>query len=147
MTYIKIHYRLLLISLTFSSISYCQTNTKNSSTNDNNSIFKIPQPRGNVNDYEGLFSIAQRKSLDSLLKNFESRTTIQIVIISIDTTMVSRDSFEDFTLSVLKTWGVGQKGKNNGVLIGISAGYGMLRIQNGYGIEKIFVSGVGDGLK
>jgi uncharacterized protein len=51
--------------------------------------------------------------------------------------MVTRNDFEDFTLRILNTWGVGKKGKNNGVLIGISAGYRMMRIQNGYGIQKI----------
>ena len=114
-----------------------QSDATNPNITVNKSIANIPQPRGYVNDYEGLFSKTQITNLDSLIKDFESKTTIQIVIISIDTTMVTRDSFDEFTLRILKTWGVGQKGKNNGVLIGISAGYGIMRIQNGYGIEKI----------
>jgi uncharacterized protein len=40
-------------------------------------------------------------------------------------------------LYISNTWGVGVKGKDNGILIGISNGYRRMRIQNGYGIEKI----------
>jgi len=34
-------------------------------------------------------------------------------------------------------WGVGQKGKNNGVVIGIAPQLRKIRIENGYGIQKI----------
>jgi uncharacterized protein len=137
MTYIEAQCLLLLVSLSFTSSAFCQSDAINPNSYANKNIFKIPQQRGYVNDHEGLFSKAQQTNLDSLIKKFESKTTIQIVIISIDTTMVTRESFDDYTLRILNTWGVGHKGKNNGVLIGISAGYRMMRIQNGYGIQKI----------
>jgi uncharacterized protein len=50
--------------------------------------------------------------------------------------MVNENDMEDWTFRVMNTWGVGQKNKNNGILIGISKGYRHMRIENGYGLEK-----------
>jgi uncharacterized membrane protein YgcG len=38
-------------------------------------------------------------------------------------------------LTIANNWGIGKKGKNNGILIGISTGLRKIRINNGYGIE------------
>lgn len=97
----------------------------------------LPQPTGYVNDYENLYSDSEEATLDSIIADFEGRTTKQIAIITFDTTMTTRDSLDELTLRIANKWGVGQKDKNNGVTIGICRGYRKMRIQNGYGIEKI----------
>ena len=56
--------------------------------------------------------------------------------------MVTKNNFDALTLKLANAWGVGQKDKNNGILIGISAGYKKMRIQNGRGIEKILSDSV-----
>jgi len=98
---------------------------------------RIPQQRDYVNDFERIFTPKEIQTLDSLIVDFEKRTTIQIAIITIDTNMMKKSELDSWTLKVLRTWGVGQKDKNNGILIGISMGYRIMRIQNGYGIVKI----------
>jgi len=97
----------------------------------------FPNPIRYANDFENLFTESERQTLDSLLVDFDKRTSVQIVLITIDTTMTSEDSLDAFTLKIANSWGVGHKGKNNGVVIGISRAYRKMRIQNGYGIEKI----------
>ena len=97
----------------------------------------LPQPTGYINDYENLYSASEEATLDSIIAHFERITTKQIVIITIDTSMTASDSLDDLTLRIAKKWGVGQKDKDNGIAIGISRGYRKMRIQNGYGIEKI----------
>lgn len=96
----------------------------------------LPKPIGYVNDYENIYSDREEEVLDSLIKAFENKTTIQIANITIDTSMTTKDSLDALTLHFGNTWGVGQEGENNGVTIGISRGYRRMRIQNGYGIEK-----------
>ena len=96
-----------------------------------------PKAAGFINDYENLFTDDEEKILDSLIKDFEKRTTIQIAVITFDTTLTTSDSLDALTLRLGNIWGVGQKEKNNGVVIGISRGYRQMRIQNGYGIEKL----------
>jgi uncharacterized protein len=97
----------------------------------------LPKPLKYINDFEYLFTESERQTLDSLLHDFEKRTSIQIVVITIDSTMIPKDSLDAFTLKIANYWGIGQKDKNNGVAIGISRSYKKMRIQNGYGIEKI----------
>ena len=98
---------------------------------------RLEEPVGYINDFEGIFSEQERKTLDSLLQQFEKRTTIQIAVITIKSSMTPIDSMDLFTRKIGQGWGVGQKDKNNGVVVGISRVYRRIRIENGYGIEKI----------
>ncbi len=97
----------------------------------------LPSPKNYVNDYENLFTPPQEDSLNQLINLFEKLTSNQIAIVSFDSTMVSKQNFDELTLRLANAWGVGDKDKNNGILIGICAGYKKIRIQNGKGIEKI----------
>jgi uncharacterized protein len=97
----------------------------------------LPPPSGYVNDYENLFSDLEERYLDSLIAAFDSTTTIQFALVTIDSSATTRDNFDNLTLQIANRWGVGQKNANNGILIGISKGHRRIRIQNGYGIEKI----------
>lgn len=95
---------------------------------------------GWVNDKEKLFSIEEEKQLDSIITAFEKETTIEIAIVTIDSLHTSKEKFEDFTLRIGNKWRIGKPDKANGVLIGLSVGHRRLRIQNGYGIEKLITN-------
>jgi uncharacterized protein len=144
MTQLKYVSFFLLVFWTVATAS-CQPWADKTKANDtkehllNQQQFKdsIPEPFGYVNDFENLFTHNERQTLDSLLQDFDKRTTIQIAVITIDTAMTTKDSLDAFTLKLANSWGVGQKDKNNGVVVGISRAYRKMRIQNGYGIEKI----------
>jgi len=96
----------------------------------------IPRPVGYVNDFEHLFTPQQVDVLDSLIHDYERRTTIEIAVLTVDTSLTLPGNFDFFTLATMNAWGVGKKGKNNGILIGISRSFHKIRIQNGGGIEK-----------
>lgn len=96
----------------------------------------LPKPKGWVNDFENIFTVEQEKTLDSLIVEYEQRTTTEIVVITIPASATDKNSFDELTLKIAKSWGVGKKVKNNGILIGISKGHRKIRIQNGLGIEK-----------
>ena len=97
----------------------------------------LPRPVGYVNDFEKIFSVTQVKYLDSLMGDFDHKTTNQFAVITVDTSMVSKEDFDGYVLKIAKAWGVGQKKKDNGIVIGFSRAYRKIRIENGYGIEKI----------
>jgi uncharacterized membrane protein YgcG len=90
-----------------------------------------------VNDFEDVFNTSEEEALDSLIGNYENKTSNQFAVVTIDSNWVSRQQFDSLVLKIHKTWGVGQPTKNNGIVIGISKGYRIMRISNGYGIEKI----------
>ncbi|MBK7883291.1 MAG: TPM domain-containing protein [Chitinophagaceae bacterium] len=66
---------------------------------------------------------------------FQKNTSIEIAIVSIDTTMTIKENLDAFTLEIANNWGVGEKNKNTGITIGISKGYKKMRIQNGNGVQ------------
>lgn len=97
---------------------------------------KLPEPQGWVNDFEHIFNTEQINKLERLAAGYKKKTGVEIVIVTFDTNATTADRFEELTLDMANTWGVGEKDKNNGVFIGISVGLRKIRIQNGLGIEK-----------
>ena len=100
----------------------------------------LPAPIGYVNDFEGLYTKEQSAFLQKLIAEFEDATTIQIALVTIPASFTKQESFDEYTLQLARTWGVGHKDKNNGILIAISKVYRYMRIQNGYGIEKLLTN-------
>jgi len=115
---------LFLISASFSS--YAQTAAKTD----------LPPALGYVSDYENIFTGQEETRLDSLIRAIEKRTTVEIAVVTIDSTMTSPSAFHEYTLQLARAWGVGKKDKDNGILIGISQSLRMVRIENGFGVEK-----------
>ena len=126
----------------------CQTQLLDSLAKDTSAAYQLqgfgplfrdslPKPIGWTNDFENLFTDQQEKVLDSLIQDFERKSTVEIAIVTIAAPMTTKEQFDNFVLQIHNTWGVGKKDKNNGIVIGISANYRRIRISNGYGIEKI----------
>ncbi len=97
----------------------------------------IPAPTGWINDYEKDFNQQQITTLNKLITQFKNETSIQIAIVTIDTTMTDKEKFNNLVLRIAKKWAVGEKGKDNGIVIGFSRLHRLIRISNGYGIEKL----------
>jgi uncharacterized protein len=73
-----------------------------------------PSPPRLVNDFAGVFSPAQRDSLEAVLVAFDDSTSNQICVV----TLTTLDGMEasDYAVRLANHWGVGSK-KNNGLLI------------------------------
>ncbi len=128
----------LIILFVIGSLSACGQNNNNSSTklNSVDTVEKITQ-NGWVNDFENVFDENQKETLANLISNFEKETSIEICIITVDTSMTSQKKFDEYVVEIGNKWGVGKTKKNNGIVIGFSKGYRKIRISNGYGIEKL----------
>jgi len=97
----------------------------------------LPKPIGWTNDLENIYSPAEEMILDSIISVFEKETSIEISIVTLDSTLTSVELFNDLALHIARTWGIGKKDKDNGILICISTGHRRIRISNGYGIEQM----------
>jgi uncharacterized protein len=97
----------------------------------------IPRPVGYINDFEHLFTPGQIDTLDNLLHDYEQRTTIEIAVLTADSSLTMYGNFDFFTLKTMSAWRIGKKESDNGMLIGISRSFRKIRIQNGSGIEKV----------
>lgn len=131
---------LVLCAMLLSFPSACQNKSsaeKISRSEDIISTRSLPRPIGYINDFENIYSDNEEAILDSLVSAFEARTTIQIAVLSIDSTLTTSEDFDDYTLRIANDWGVGQIQKDNGIVIGISRAFRKIRIQNGLGLEKM----------
>ena len=107
MMHLKFLTILSFLVFTISITTSCQINPKKTAISG--SISKtikdsIPQPLGYVNDYENILTDDEEQVIDSLIKDFQQRTTIQIAFITLDTTMTTPENFDEYTLNIARTW-------------------------------------------
>lgn len=92
------------------------------------------KPDRYFNDYAGIVDPTTARRLNESLAQFERETSTQILV-AIYRTMQSESSVADYTQRVARTWGVGQKGRNNGAVLFIFLENRQMFIQTGYGLE------------
>jgi uncharacterized protein len=100
---------------------------------------KIPYPlvpKGWTNDFEHILFQTQIDQLDSIIKQFEKTTSIEIAIATLDSSYAPEYNFDHTVTALGRIWGVGKKDKNNGIIIGFSAGSRKIRISNGDAIAS-----------
>jgi uncharacterized protein len=93
----------------------------------------IPYLTGRVTDNAQILSQETRRLLTDSLKAHESRTGNQIAVLTIPT--LNGGSIEEYAVDVFKEWKLGQKGKDNGILIIVVPNDRRMRIEVGYGLE------------
>ena len=95
---------------------------------------EIPRrPEGYVSDYAGLLSDSSKTSLEAELRQFETETSNQVVVAVFPT--LEGEVLEDFSIRLAEAWKIGQKGKDNGVILLIFKNDRKVRIEVGYGLE------------
>ena len=91
------------------------------------------RPAGRVDDRTGTLTPDQIATLERKLAAFEQETTNQIAVLLIPS--LGGDSLEDYSIRLAEKWKVGQKGRNNGVILLVVKNDRKLRIEVGYGLE------------
>lgn len=86
-----------------------------------------------VTDQSGVLQADQLQQLERKLEAYNDSTSTQIAIVLQETTN-GIDPF-DYAMEIAKTWGIGQEGKDNGVLIFVATKDRKIRILTGRGIE------------
>ena len=94
---------------------------------------QFPELTGRVVDNAALLSAPEHKRLTRLLEEHEAQTTNQVVIVTLES--LQGYVIEDFGYQLGRHWGIGQKGKDNGVLLIVAPIQRKVRIEVGYGLE------------
>jgi uncharacterized protein len=93
-------------------------------------------PKAYFNDYAKVTTAPKQRELNERLANFDRETTNQVVV-AIFPKMASALSMDDYTLKVATSWQVGQKGKDNGVVLFVFVRNHTMRIQVGKGLTSV----------
>jgi uncharacterized protein len=105
-----------------------------SNTSIQSIIKNVPNPQKLVNDYAGILTEDQKITLETKLVEFDNATTNQITVVIVNS--VEGNDIADVALEIGRSWGVGGKKDNNGVILLIAANDRKLNISPGYGLEK-----------
>ena len=94
---------------------------------------EVPPLSGHVNDRAGLLRSDTVLKLEQFLSEFERSDSTQLVVLTIPS--LEGEVLEQYALKVAESWGIGQKGKDNGALLLIARDDRKIRIEVGYGLE------------
>jgi uncharacterized protein len=94
---------------------------------------EIPKLQARVTDFAGLLTPEEISGLEEKLRRFEASDSTQVAILIIPS--LEGEVLEDFAGRVAEAWRLGQKGRDNGVLLFIAMKERQVRIEVGYGLE------------
>ena len=93
----------------------------------------VPKLEGYVNDYANMIAPQVRVKLEEKLRSFEQSDSTQLVILTIPS--LQGETIEDYSIKVAEAWKIGQKGKDNGVILLVANQDRKIRIEAGRGLE------------
>jgi uncharacterized protein len=100
----------------------------------------FPALTGRVVDEAALLDAATRTALTGSLADLEQKTTDQLVVVTLKS--LQGTSIEDYGYQLGRRWQIGQKDKNNGVLLIVAPNERKVRIEMGYGLEGALTDAV-----
>ena len=101
-----------------------------------------PRPTSSiyVQDQAGVLSRSTRDTISAYSTALARKTKAQIVVLTVPS--LQGQALEDYSLTVLRQWGIGDKEKNNGVLLLVAVQDRKSRIEVGYGLEGALPDGL-----
>ncbi|MDE2027969.1 MAG: TPM domain-containing protein [Candidatus Omnitrophica bacterium] len=92
-----------------------------------------PQPTGYVVDQSGIIDGNTRNLLEGWILELKQKTGAEVAVVTVDTTEPL--PIEEYAVNLFQRFGIGQKGKDNGVLLLVAYKDRHIRIEVGYGLE------------
>lgn len=96
-------------------------------------------PKRMVNDFSGMFSGQELASLEQKLRIFNDTSSTQIAVVTVPS--LHGYAPNDYAQRLAEQWGIGQKGKDNGILLLVKPKIrnekGQVAIAVGYGLEGV----------
>jgi uncharacterized protein len=99
----------------------------------------LPRPQGWVSDNAGVLDTESYARISSVITELEQKTSAEIGVVTVKD--LGGQPVESYVVDLFKEWGIGKKGKDNGVLIIASIDDHRVRIEVGYGLEGILPDG------
>jgi uncharacterized protein len=98
------------------------------------------QPQGYVSDFAGVVDARSKADLEKYARLVKERTGAELAFVTVDT--LDDDPIEDVANKLYAQWGVGVKGKDEGLLLLLAIKDRRSRLEIGYGLEPILPDGL-----
>ncbi len=100
----------------------------------------FPELTGRVVDNAHILSQSTISSLSQTLEEYENGTSNQLVVVTLPS--LEGNTIEDYGYQLGRHWQIGQKGKDNGVLLIVAPNERKVRIEVGYGLEGVLTDAI-----
>ena len=120
-------FKYLIAALSATTFALCATGQLVVAATD---IPKFPAP---VVDKANILSANVESALNQSLESFRQTSGPQVAVLTVSST--GNQSIEDFSVDVARKWGLGDKTRDDGVLLVIAFDDRRLRVETGSGIE------------
>lgn len=102
---------------------------------------ELPKPTSPIytQDFAQVLSPETTSRLNSLGAQLDQQTGAQVVVVTVPS--LEDQPIEDYALNLLRTWGVGDKKQNNGIVLLFAQKEREIRIEVGYGLEGALPDG------
>ncbi len=91
------------------------------------------KPTGYVNDFAHALDAASKAHLENYCGNLERATGVQMAIVLVDT--LDDEPIDQVANRLYREWGIGKKGKDEGILLMLAVKDHKQRAEIGYGLE------------
>jgi uncharacterized protein len=98
-----------------------------------------PAPRGYLNDFAGIVDAASGDSIEALGVELAQKTGAELAVVTV--AGLGGEEIDPAAVDLYHQWGIGKKGKDEGVLILLARDERRVRIEVGYGLEGILPDG------
>jgi uncharacterized protein len=105
---------------------------------------KSLKPQGYVSDFAHVIDSQSRRQLEAYCGQVEQTTGVQMALVTIPT--LDGNPIEDVANDLFRQWGVGKKGKDEGIMLLLAVQDHKDRIEVGYGLEPILPDGFDGGI-
>ncbi|MDZ7290733.1 MAG: TPM domain-containing protein [candidate division KSB1 bacterium] len=96
----------------------------------------FPEPRGYVNDFANVIPSNLASQMEAICQELQEKTGAELAVATFAS--IGDEDPDDYANRLFEKWGIGKKGKDNGVLLFLTLGERRrVRIETGYGIEGI----------
>lgn len=99
-----------------------------------------PAAHGYVNDFAGVLSPAGKSQLESLVYSLERETGAEVAVAIVPST--APETPKMYAVRLFEAWGIGKRGKDNGVLFLVSLAERRVEVEVGYGLEAVLPDGL-----
>jgi len=93
------------------------------------------QPQGSVSDFAGILKSAERTAIEGRATELRRKTGAQLAVVILKS--LEGGQVQDFANKLFAKWGVGEKRKNNGILLLVAIEDRKFWMEVGYGLEPI----------
>lgn len=97
------------------------------------------KPQGYVSDFANVLDPGSRSQIEQYCIRVEQATGAEIAVVTIQS--LEGEPIEDFTNNLFRKWGVGKKGKDEGIMLLLAIRDRKSRVEVGYGLEPILPDG------